>query len=122
MGYESKIYIVKKSSCTLLTEGNKVYAQEIASFDLCKVYSISTVLQKMPKTDCYFYDYNAHRRVFEDMYGEELTECSVTYLADLIQKEIDDGDDYWRYPLILATLRELEKLNDSNIVCLHYGY
>ena len=122
MGYESKIYIVKKLSCTLLNEGNKIYAQEIASFNLSKVYSISTVLQKMPKTDCYFYEGNAHTRVLKDMYGEELTECSVTYLADLIQKEIDDGEDYWRYPLILATLRELEKLNDGDIVCLHYGY
>lgn len=120
MGYESKIYIVKKSRCTLLTEGNKVYAQEIASFNLCKVYNISTVLRKMPKTDCCFYE--GGTRVFEDMYSEELTECSVTYLADLIQKEIDDGDDYWRYPLILPTLRELEKLNDGDIVCLHYGY
>lgn len=120
MGYESKIYVVRKGS---LYDGEaKRFAQKIAEFNLCKVYGISTTLRRMPKTNCYIYMDDGNTEILEDKYGDELTECTPEKLIELIEKDIKTNGDYWRYNLILATLRELVKFNDNQIVCLHYGY
>ena len=120
MGYESKIFVVRKGG--LQGDHGKNYAQEIARFDLCKVYGVSNYLRNAPKTDCYIYADDGNTEIIVDRYGEELTECTPEKLIDLIEKDIEKGGEYWRYNLILATLRELEKLKDLQIYCLHYGY
>jgi hypothetical protein len=120
MGYESKIFIVRKGG--LQGDNGKKYAQEIAHFDLCKVYGVSDYLRKAPITDCYIYSDDGNTEIITDRYGKELTECTPEKLIDLIEKDIAKDGEYWRYNLILATLRELEKLKDPQIYCLHYGY
>lgn len=120
MGYESKIYVVRK--CGLSGDNGKSFAQKVAEFDLCKVYGISDTLRRMPKTDCYIYADDGNTEIIEDRYGEELTECTPEKLVELIENDIEKGGEYWRYNLILATLRELVKFNDNKIYCLHYGY
>ena len=120
MGYESKIFIVRK--CGFRGGCGKIYAQELARFDLCKVYGVSDYLRNAPKTDCYIYSDDGNTEIIEDRYGKELTECAPEKLIDLIEKDILNDGEYWRYNLILATLREVEKLKDPQIYCLHYGY
>jgi hypothetical protein len=120
MGYESKIYIVRKFDST--SSENKRYAQKIAEFDLCKVCGISDTLRYMPKTDCYIYADDGDTEIIEDRYGCELTECRPDTLIELIEADIEKNGEYWRYNLLLATLKELIKFNDSQIFCLHYGY
>ena len=120
MGYESKIYVVRKSG--LKGDNEKNFAQKVAEFDLCKVYGISDTLRRMPKTDCYIYAGDGNTEIIKDRYGEELTECTPEKLIELIENDIEKGGEYWRYNLILATLRELVKFNDNKIYCLHYGH
>ena len=120
MGYESKIYIVRKGN--FLGDNGKCFAEKIAEFNLCKVYGISNILRRKPKTDCYIYMDDGDTEILEDCYGDELTECKPDELVKYIEKDIEENGTYWRYNLILATLRELVTLNDSQICCLHYGY
>ena len=47
MGYESKIYVVKKTMLSI--DNKKVFAEKIAEFNLGKVYGISGKLQDMQK-------------------------------------------------------------------------
>ncbi len=120
MGYESKIYVVRKSK--YVDADGKRYAEKIAEFNLCKIYGVSDSLRRMPKTDCYIYADDGDTQIIEDRYGEKLTECTPEKLIELIEKDIEKGGEHWRYNLILATLRELVKFNDNQIYCLHYGY
>lgn len=120
MGYESKIFIVRKG--WVKGEQGKIFAQEIARFDLGKIYGVSDYLRNEPKTDCYIYSDDGNTEIITDRYGEELTECTPEKLIDLIEKDIEKGGEYWRYTVLLATLREIEKFKDDRIVCLHYGY
>ena len=122
MGYESKIYVVRKSSFNG-TALQKRYAEKIAEFNLCKVYGISNILRNMPKTDCYIYADDGNTEIVEDMYGEGLTECTPERLLEIIENEKKKDDfGYWRYDMILATLKELVKLKDDRLYCLHFGY
>lgn len=120
MGYESKIYVVRKGH--MLGDNTKRYAQKVAEFKLGKVYGVSDPLRRMPKTDCYIYADDGNTEIIEDCYGDELTECTPANLIKLIENDIALNGDYWRYSLLLATLREVEKLKDNQICCLHYGY
>lgn len=117
MGYESRIYIVRKSE--LIDDGGKRYAQEIARFNMGKIPDVSSILRNMPKTDCYICADDGSTEVIEDKYGEELTECTPSVLAYTITH--NDGG-YWRYNLLLPVLKELAELKDDTICCLHYGY
>jgi hypothetical protein len=121
MGYESKIYVVRKSNFN--GTGEKKFAEKIAEFNLCKVYGVSNILGNMPKTNCYIYADDGNTEIIEDRYGEELTECTPAELLEIIENEKQKDDfGYWRYDMILATLRELVKLKDERLYCLHYGY
>lgn len=119
MGYESKIIIVRKGHLT--NEDGMRYATKLAEFNLGKVYELSGDLCNMPSTDCYYYADDGNTQITEDLYGRNLTEISI---ADLIAKvlSIIDYSDYYLYPILLATLREFARFNDSHVVCLHYGY
>lgn len=120
MGYESKIYVVRKGG--FLGDNGKHYAQKIAEFDLCKVYGVSDYLRNMPITDCYIYADDGDSEIIKDCYDKELTECTPERLIELIENDIKANGEYWRYNIILATLRELVKFKDNCIYCLHYGY
>lgn len=119
MGYESKIYVVKKSDFGLDV---KRYAQAIAMVDMCKCYAISDVLRRNPETDCYFYDLDGNTQILEDAYGKPLTEAPIREVIKLVEKAMSK-DGYWRYEILLATLKGFEKYaSDPDFVVLHYGY
>lgn len=124
MGYESKLYIVEKSH--LRDDDGMVYAQVIATFDMCKCYFLSDVLVKGSKTNCYFYADDGNTKVLEDKYGDELTEASVDDVIEVLEKAVEIGEDYRRiFPLLsmLKTFSEQQKNNKwGNLVVLHYGY
>lgn len=122
MGYESKLYIVDKSS---LEDANGMkYAQVVATFDMCVCPTIN-VLQDNPETDCYFYEKN--ERVLEDRYGKLLTEATIEEVIDLLETDINDGENYRRLFPLLSALKTFKEQKDKGIwdddlVILHYGY
>lgn len=122
MGYESRIYVVEKSTHSWRDDG-KVYASVIAMVNMCKCYPLSDILRNKPSTNCYIYNPGSDEEVVEDCYGKPLTECSVSEAIKALKKVTAD-DDWWRYDILLATLKEVERLvgNAENIVVLHYGY
>lgn len=121
MGYESRIYVVRKSNFSWDENSNKKYAEKMAMLDMCKCYSLSDKLRKCPKTDCYIYADDGNTQIMEDCYGEELTECSIEKAIEYVEKAMAHAD-YWRYNVLHAMLTEFKKWETPAIVVLHFGY
>ena len=123
MGYESRLYVVEKST---LTEDNGLrYAYIVATFNMC-VCPVTYNLRNNPETDCYFYEDNGDTRVFEDRYGKPLTETTISDVVLMLEEAINSGEDYRRLFPLLAALKEFKRLSDNgkweNLVVLLYGY
>lgn len=123
MGYESKIYIVEKGH---KFEGEThCYCSVVAMFDLCKFYEVSDFMRHCPVTDCYFYADDGNTQVFEDCYGEALTETTIDKMVEVLEKAKTTKDkDYRRISPLLFTLYALQKERDKwrELAVLHYGY
>lgn len=124
MGYESKLYIVEKSSYDDPSDKGMRYSQVIAMFDLCKFYPLSCVVNTYPKTECYFYADDGNTKVLEDKYGDPLREIPIDDVIDILEGALIDGSMYRRIYPVLATLKELNEhpLQWKELVVLHYGY
>lgn len=121
MGYESRIYIVEKTS--LIVE-SKEYAQVVAMFNLGKFYFLSDILRKKPATDCFVYADDGNTRIIKDPYGEPLTEATIDDVISILENAVSSGDDYRKIFPLLATLKSLEQHSKQwrNLAVLHFGY
>lgn len=122
MGYESKIYIGKKSG--IKDNDGMTYVEIIAMFDMCKMGNLINVFDR--KTDCYFYADDGNTKVLEDSYGDALTEAEIEDFIYVLEEAVSSGEDYRRIFPLLSTLQTIyEQQKDGtwkNIVLLHYGY
>ena len=126
MGYESKIYIVKKHSRLSIDE-DKSYAEVIAMFDLKKCSPINEfIAERLPATDCYIYADDGNTPIIEDCYGKPLREISVDKMIRMKDKAspyyiLFSG--YTTMRMLRAALDEMIKQDDVyDKVCLHYGH
>lgn len=111
MGYESRLYVVKKTT-SFGYNTNLRWAEKIATFDLGKVPAVSDKMRAYKSTGAFIYA--------KDDYGETLKEIP---LADAI-KILEDAatkDDYWRYKPCIALLKAVQEYEQGDIVVLHYG-
>ena len=121
MGYESKIYIVEKSSIKLASE-TKIYAQVIAMFDLCKMGSSDGFYKLFDKeTDCYFYADDGNTQVLKDRYGDSLIECDIVKLKEWLKERIKNNN-YRRLKPFYNLIKSFNKKDWENLAIIHYGY
>ena len=118
MGYESKLFIVRKTN---VRRNDDIWAEKIAEFDLAKCPPVAGCMKKQPLTDCYIYADDGNTRIYEDRYGDNLTEAPLSTVIAAIEKAMQNGDDYWRLPPVLAALKAFEAQN-MNLTVLHYRY
>jgi len=125
MGYESRLYIVKKST-NWADDNGMLYAEVIALFDMCKCPPLANLFSRMPKTNCYIYADDGNTKILEDMYGDSLTEAPLCKVIEIVEGAIDNGDDYRRYPPLLAFLKTLRQQEKEyiwgDLAVLHFGY
>lgn len=121
MGYESRIYIVNK---TTINDGGKVWAEVIAMFNMCVHPTLADLMRSKPVTDCYIYADDGNTHIIEDKYGDPITEASVADVIAVLEKDIANGEDYRRIYPLLATLKSLEEHSHQwkDLAVLHYGY
>ena len=119
MGYESIIYVVKKSSFSP-DESGKRFASVIAMFNACKFYGLPEVFKM--KTDCYIYADDGNTSITKDRYGDELTEAPLADVIKFLENELQCGETYRRIKPLLALLKGFDMEQLENLVCLHYGY
>ncbi len=118
MSYESKFFVVEKSTMPDYENENYVYGQVVTGFNAGCIPCIDEI-KKYPLTNAYIY-YN-DEKVYEDKYGDKLIEIPIPDLIKIIRKA-SKNDNYRRYSPLLGLLKgfNLEQWND--IVVLHYGY
>ena len=123
MGYESRIYIVRKTSSKDDDLG-KNWAEKIAVFNMSKYPRLADLMRRKPATDCYIYADDGDTHIIEDCYGEPLTEASCSDVISVLEKDVANGEDYRRIFPLLATLKAFEehKKQWGEITVLHYGY
>lgn len=120
MGYESRLYIVRKTT-SFGYNTNLRWAQKIAVFDLCKVPAVSDRMRAYKATDAFICADDGNTEIIEDDYGEALKEIPVAD-AIVILEDAAARDNYWRYRPCIALLKAIQEEKQSDIVVLHYGY
>lgn len=123
MGYESKFYIVNKTTQKSIIDGDRYWAEVIAMFDLCKVYAVSDIIRNNYKaTDAYIYSDDGNTEIVEDNYGSPMIEVPIDDMIQIMEKVITSEDYYRRYNPFLQMLKGFNKSDWGNLVVLHYGY
>jgi hypothetical protein len=127
MGYESRLYVVKKG---LFEKGIEIngsiqrmtYAEKIAEFNLCKVYAVSDKMRRYNTTDAYFYSDDGETEIVLDCYGEQLKEIPMNDAIKILEDAIVEDPDYRRYKPCLNLLKGFDQNQWGELVVLHYGY
>lgn len=122
MGYDSKIYVVSKSTAPLYNGQGKNFAQIIATYDIC----VFPPFQRMftQPTDCYIYADDGNTQILTDKYGQPLTEARIDEVVSCLENLSNEDKAYRRVPPLLAMLkafRDDEKVWES-LAVLHYGH
>lgn len=121
MGYESRLYVVRKTGYFGYNT-NLRYAQKIAVFNLCKVPTVSEKMRKYKSTDAFVYADDGNTEITEDCYGEPLREIPLADAIKILEYAEQTEDYYWRYRPCIAFLKAIKECKQCDIVVLHYGY
>ncbi len=122
MGYESRLYVVEKSSHVGLDENGKRYGQIIAMIDMCSLGSdFIRTLNDYPPTDCYIYAEDCDEPTVTDRYGHELVEIPLADMIAIID-ELSQETDYRRFAPAIGLLGGFNLDEWGELVVLHYGH
>jgi hypothetical protein len=122
MGYESRLYMVVKSSFP----EHPRFCWQIAQYDIAKFPPVSNLFRKgNPKskfTDCGLYlDGRGDEPVTEDMYGDKLREASLETVIKVLKACEDSYKAYQRFPPLLAMLESFKGVF-KDMVVIHFGH
>lgn len=131
MGYNSRLYIVSKSSGFPHLIGDKElqYAEVIATCEACKFPELRNAFTQ--PTDCFIYDTDGNTRIIEDDYGKPLTELPIVEVMKVLNEQcaIAERDGTILYRRIKPLLYMLSGFNSTNgwkdfdnLAVLHYGH
>lgn len=122
MGYESRLYIVDKTSFAIeIREKLMFYCEKIATFNLSKVPDVSNKLLDYKDTDGYFYAEDYDDIIIEDKYGKPLKEIPISDVIKILE-DASSHSNYKRYRPCLNLLKGFNLSEWENLVVLHYGY
>ncbi len=116
MGYESRLYIVKK--CDAIN-----YAEVIARFDCSKMDSKSWIELFNKPFDCKMYMEDGNTLIEEDNYGDKLKSAEFPTVIEWLEKEVEKSD-YRRLKPLLSLLKgfDLSQWGDGEMEIVHFGY
>ena len=119
MGYESKLYVVEKS--TLPSEDGLTYAAVVAMVDMCKLGCSGELPQLIRKSDpTKYYIYGTKDdKLTEDSYGDPLKEMTLEATIAALEA---DNDGYRRILPALALLKSFNPKDWRDLAVLHFGY
>ena len=120
MGYESKFYVVEKST---IENGGKIWGEVIAMFDMSKL-GCETLreIKEFAPTNTYIYADDGNTRITEDMYGDELIEIPIPDMITILKGMTEREPGYRRIKPFKKMLKGFNKEKWKDVVVLHYGY
>lgn len=123
MGYESRLFVVRKNGRCFDDEYE--WAENIAMFNMCCIGGVllSRICEN-PVTNCHFSN-GFGGTVSKDGYGTPLREIPLHKMVEILE-EVTADSDYRRFAPLLAMLKVFDADNKSKwnneLVVLHYGY
>jgi hypothetical protein len=128
MGYESKLFIIRKTNLPVETpRGELKFAEIMAIYEMGKFPPFQKIFDK---SDCPVAEYCPIIRddeIFEDLYGDPLRERSLDEVIDCLDQFVALNDDLLgcaRARPLLAMLQEYRKIQNNwyQLAVLHYGH
>ena len=132
MGYESRLFVVRKTK-EVGGNGKTLFSfgEIVADIKMCVMgYEFPTIFKNNIDYDFYL----GEELIAEDKYGEPLRAAELPIVIEYIERKITEGDDYRRLKPLLGLLKgfEPEKWNTVQGGCdgvwteslevVHYGY
>lgn len=123
MGYESRLYIVEKSSLNKDPDIGLRFAGIVSVFNLSKVGKVSDQFLNYPDTDCFIYADDGNTRITEDRYGDALKEIPIKDAIEILKNAAKEDNWYYRrFKPVVALLEGFELDKWKDLAILHYGY
>jgi hypothetical protein len=126
MGYDSRLYIIRKTDLPIGEDGKFMYAETMAVYEMCVFPPFQTLFGKacLETKHCLCID---DEEIVEDVYGEPLRERSLADVIDCLDRVIAQNDDTSRYERIRPLLALLQGFRDIEndwyrLAVLHYGH
>lgn len=118
MGYDSRVYIVQKSSNDNLYVKER-YAQVIAMVEMGKFPALRNAFTR--SADCYIFADDGNTMVLTDRYDEPLTEATLEEVMTVLE-EAESIEHYRRATALLVLLRSFTSGDWNRLAVLHYGH
>lgn len=126
MGYLSRLYVATKTE--IVDESGVAagmhWGDLIATFNLGKVYNISSVFRQYPVAETYILDRDGNTSIVTDDCGKPITEIPLSDAIDIVKQQYADKPNMrllWPCLAALEAIREVSFPNEE-VVVLHYMY
>lgn len=116
MGYESKIYVVKKG--LISPDENRKYWAEVISMFVCEIPGLHQIFKK--KSDLFIFSDDGETKIYKDAYGDDITEATISEVIGFLESKIENENSCPRIRPLLALLKSFESDGCKDLVCLHY--
>lgn len=121
MAYESRIIIVNRSELDNNDGTTYVYVQQIADINMGRMDE--DFLKSFNKEiDYELFIEDRDKPTQTDDYGDIMKYTDCKTVITLIEKLIDNGDDYRRLPMLLGLLKGINEEQWDDIQVVHCGY
>ena len=121
MGYESRLYIVRRSGYVLPNGNTWVYGEEIAQFNLCVM---NPAFRAAFTKEIDYTVYDEGEATSEDKYGDKLRSADVQTVIDVL-RSCEAEEHYRRIPPVIAALEAYKAAAgewENEIEVVHFGY
>ena len=129
MGYDSRLFIIRKTDFPVDIENKFKYAETMAVYEMGVFYPFQMLFnENCPITEhAPFAPGGGDREVIKDCYGDPLRERTLTEVIDCLDQYIaahKDGELYARVKPLRALLQEFEKIQNDryHLAVLHFGH
>jgi hypothetical protein len=126
MGYDSRLYIIRKTDTPIGEDSKFKYAETMATYEMGVFPPFQMLFDKgCPETK--YCPCIGDKEIFKDMYGDPLRELSLVDVIDCLDQVIVLGDDTSRYARVrplLVLLQEFHNIENDwyRLAVLHYGH
>jgi len=128
MGYDSRLYIIRKGKedhFAALNDKYK-YAEKMVIYEMCVFPPFQSLFnESCPITEYAPYADDGETVITKDMYGEPLRERTLNEVIDCLERHIElNNDSYARIKPLLALLKEYSAVQNDwyDLAVLHYGH
>jgi hypothetical protein len=123
MGYESKLYLIRKTD--ILAIGNYKFAEILVEYEMGVFPPFQKLFNDGRRASTDYAPCRGDKYIVKDMYGDPLSEASVDEVLECLdQVVVLEGGNYERVLPLRAMLEEYNKIQNGwyQLAVLHYGH